>query len=323
MSDGTVMVSVGRHRLAATVFGEGTPPVIIEPSFGGCAEDWQRIAQTLAEETMVVTYDRAPYGASSAARDARTPRDIAGDLDGVLRELGVTGPVVLVGHSAGGLYIRAYAAEHPDRVAGMVLVESSHEGQRPVLDPLRSRKIRLATALAIPSIMLESLHSRRGGDRRSIIREWRTFHRVTAGSPALPPGELGDRPLVVLTCAPGAPGVSDRVWQAWHDLHSDLTRLSVNRRHVVSDSPSHYLNADDPDLVISAIRDVVRSARDGAPLSAGSEAARTSPDTRPMAETAIARGRASGPPGGKPPYPSYPSEADGRFAGVSATSDAE
>lgn len=319
MTDGTVMVSVGRHRLAATVFGEGTPPVVIEPSFGGWAADWQRIAETLAAETKVITYDRAPYGASSAARDARTPRDIAADLDGVLRELGVTGPVVLVGHSAGGLYIRAYAAEHLDQVAGMVLVESSHEGQRPVLDPLRPRRIRLDNALAIPSIMRESLESRRGGDRRSIIREWRAFHRFTAGQPTLPPGGLGDRPLIVLTCAPGGPGVSERVWHAWHNLHSDLTRLSANSRHVVSDSSSHYLNDGDPDLVIAAIRDVVRCARDGALLSsgqAGEESPRTRPDGRP--------------PDGRPSYsppdasrtPSS-SETDGRFAGVAATSDAE
>ena len=57
----------------------------------------------------------------------------------------MTGPLVLVGHSAGGVYVRAYAAAHLDRVAGMVLVESSHEGQRPVLDPLRSAKDRLGT----------------------------------------------------------------------------------------------------------------------------------------------------------------------------------
>src|ERR1700742_3805902 len=170
MSGGTVMITVGRHQLAATVFGEGTPVVVIEPSFGGAAEDWEKIAQALADETTVITYDRAPYGASSAAQDARTPHDIAADLDGLLRELGVTGPVVLVGHSAGGIYIRAYAAEHLERVAGMVLVESSHEGQRPVLDPLRSARNRLVTALTVPSIIRESRESRRGGDRRSVIR---------------------------------------------------------------------------------------------------------------------------------------------------------
>jgi pimeloyl-ACP methyl ester carboxylesterase len=272
MSDGTVMISVGRHQLAATIFGAGSPTVVIEPSFGGAAEDWDKIARTLAEETTVITYDRAPYGASSAARDARTPSDIAADLDGLLRELGVTGPVVLVGHSAGGMYIRAYAAAHLDRVAGMVLVESSHEGQRPVLDPLRSTRNRLGTAFTIPAIIRESRRSRRGGDRRSIIREWLAFRRATDAAPPLPPGALGDRPLVVLTCAPGHPSVPDRVYRAWRDLHLELAGLSANSRHVLSDSPDHYLNLGDPDLVAAAIGDVVRCARSGARLSEASDA---------------------------------------------------
>jgi pimeloyl-ACP methyl ester carboxylesterase len=263
MTGGTVLVSVGRHRLAATVFGAGEPTVVIEPSFGGAAEDWEKVAQTVAEETTVITYDRAPYGASSAARDARTPHDIATDLDGLLRELGVTGPVVPVGHSAGGLYVRAYAAEHPDRVAGMVLVESSHEGQRPVLDPLRLVKTRLQIAFMIPSIIREPREERRGADPRSVIREWRAFRRATAREPFLPPGALGDRPLVVLTCSPGDPTIPDRVYEAWHGLHRDLAGLSANSRHVISENPSHYLNEHDPDLVISAIRDVVRCARSG------------------------------------------------------------
>jgi pimeloyl-ACP methyl ester carboxylesterase len=277
MSVGTHMVSVGRHTLAATVLGTGSPAVVIEPSFGGWAGDWAPIAETLARQATVVTYDRAPYGASSAARDARTPADIAADLDGLLGALGVTGPLVLVGHSAGGIYVRAYAAAHLDRVAGMVLVESSHEGQRPLLDPLRSRRNRIDAALAVPSIMLESLADRRGGDRRSVIREWRTFRSATAGRPPLPRGGLGDRPLVVLTCAPGDPTVALPVWQGWHGLHQDLAGLSANSRHSVSASPSHYLNRGDPDLIVTAITDVLLSARSGRPLTEldGAQPART------------------------------------------------
>jgi pimeloyl-ACP methyl ester carboxylesterase len=267
MAGGMVMVPVGRHKLAATVIGAGSPAVVIEPSFGGCAADWQEIAGVLAEDTTVVTYDRAPYGASSAARDKRTPHDIATDLDGLLRELQVTGPVVLGGHSAGGIYGRAYAAEHLDRVAGMVLVESSHEGQRPALDRLRPRMARLQGAMTIPAIIRESLESRRGGDRRSIIREWRTFRRVTAGRPVQPPGGLGARPLAVLTCALGNPAVPEPVYRAWHGLHRELAGLSSNSRHVVSASPDHYLNFGDPELVIAAVRDVVRAARSGGPLA--------------------------------------------------------
>jgi pimeloyl-ACP methyl ester carboxylesterase len=267
MADDMIMVPVGRHTLAAAVTGAGSPAVVIEPSFGGCAADWQEIAGALAQDTTVVTYDRAPYGASSAARDKRTPHDIATDLDGLLRELQVTGPVVLVGHSAGGIYGRAYAAEHLDRVAGMVLVESSHEGQRLVLDRLQPRGTRLRVALTIPTIIRESRQARRGGDRRSVIREWRTFRQATAGRPALPPGGLGARPLAVLTCARGNPNVTEPVYLAWHGLHRELARLSSDSRHVVSASPDHYLNFGDPELVIEAVRDVVRAARSGRPLA--------------------------------------------------------
>lgn len=268
MASSTAMVRVGRHRLAAKVTGSGSPAVVIEPSFGGAAEDWAPIAAALSRETTVVTYDRAPYGASSPARDARTPGQIAADLHGLLAELGVTGPLVLVGHSAGGIYARAYAAEHLDRVAGLVLVESSHESQRHVLDPLRSPRERLGAALTIPAIVAESRQARRGGDRRSIIREWRTFSRVTTGRPLLAAGALGDRPLVVLTCSPEDPAVPRRVWQAWRDLHADMARLSANSRHVMSASADHYLNAGDPDLVTVAVTDVLSSIRSGAPLAA-------------------------------------------------------
>jgi pimeloyl-ACP methyl ester carboxylesterase len=267
MAGGMVTVPVGRHKLAATIIGTGSPAVVIEPSFGGCAADWQEIAAALAEDTTVVTYDRAPYGASSAARDKRTPHDIATDLDGLLRELAVTGPVVLVGHSAGGIYGRAYAAEHLDRVAGLVLVESSHEGQRAVLDRLLPRRTRLQVALTILAIIRKSRQARRGGDRRSIIREWRTFRRVTAGQPVLPPGGLGARPLAVLTCARGNPNVPGPVYVAWHGLHRELAGLSSNSRHIVSASPDHYLNFGDQELVIEAVRDVIRAARSGRPLA--------------------------------------------------------
>ena len=115
--------------------------------------------------------------------------------------------------------------------------------------------------------MREPAATRRGADPRSVIREWRAFRRATAHEPYLPAGALGHRPLVVLTCAPGEPTVSERVYWSWRDLHEDLARLSINSRHAVSQSPSHYLMAGDPELVTTAIREVVHCARSGEKLS--------------------------------------------------------
>jgi pimeloyl-ACP methyl ester carboxylesterase len=260
------MIPVGLHRVEATVFGRGTPTVVIEPSYGGSAADWQAIAGRLAGETTVVTYDRAPYGPSSPARDRRSAAEIAADLDGVLRHLGITGPLVLVGHSMGGVYMRAFAARHPERVAGMVLVDSSHEGQWPVIFPRFTLKNRVIVALSVPRLILSRRGWRGGADRASIIREHRAIRRLTAADLPFAPGGLGDRPLAVLTRGPEGAAETDRLWRAWYELQRELAALSENSRHVVSDSPMHYLTEGDPDLIVESITDVIRCVRDRARL---------------------------------------------------------
>jgi pimeloyl-ACP methyl ester carboxylesterase len=265
----TTMVEAGRHRIEATVFGAGQPAVVIEPAFGGTARGWRAVAEALAADTTVVTYDRAPYGGSSRAVDGRRPGEVAADLHAVLESLAIRGPIVLVGHSLGGVYVRSYAARHMERVAGMVLVDSSHEAQRPLLRERYSLPRRARLALTVPELMLRSRRWRGGADRRSIIREYRMFTRLRAADRALTRGALGDRPLIVLTRGPENGADAEGVWLVWRDLHRDLARLSVNSRHIISDSPDHYLNTGDPELVIRAIGEVVRSVRTGTPLLRG------------------------------------------------------
>lgn len=265
MTASAKIVQAGRHQLAATVFGGGSPAVVIEPSWGGSAGDWQAIAQSLASDTTVVTYDRAPYGDSSRARDRRTPAEVAADLHAVLRALDITGPVVLVGHSVGGIYVRKYAALYPDNVAGMVLVESSHEGQKPLLDEVFTLKVKLEGLLMYPRLVFGTRKAREGGDRRSMLREWFTLGKLTAGDKPLAPGALAEKPLIVLTRSDGGP-YGGRQWQLWQGFHAEQARLSDNSRHVFSASTDHYLNHGDPDLLLAAIREVVRSARTGTPV---------------------------------------------------------
>jgi pimeloyl-ACP methyl ester carboxylesterase len=271
----TTMVPVGQHRLEVTVLGAGEPAVVIEPSYGGCAQAWQPIAETVAADskTTVVTYNRAPYGASSPARDGRRPRDIAHDLDGLLKALGIPGSLILVGHSLGGVYLRAYAALHLDRVAGMVLVDSTHEAQRTVIPRYLPPKDRVLASLTVPQLIVRSRRWRGGGDRRSCLTEFRMFTRLSAADQALASGALGGRPLIVLTRGPVRGARPGKLWHLWNELQQDLARLSANSRHVVSDSPEHYLHSADPELVISAIRDVIRSVRSGIPLARPAAAA--------------------------------------------------
>jgi pimeloyl-ACP methyl ester carboxylesterase len=262
----TTTVQVGAHWIEANVFGGGRPAVVIEPAYGGDAGSWQPIAEAIATETTVVTYNRAPYGASSAAVDGRKPREVARDLHGVLGRLALGGPFILIGHSLGGIYVRAYAAMYGEDVAGMVLVESSHEGQHKATRGHVPWQWRMHDVLAVPSILAESSTSRNGADRRSLIRELRTFKRMSEADRLLFPGDLGAKPLIVLTRGDDPATADSGFWPLWHGLHADLARLSSNSRHIVSDSPDHYLNTGDPDLIINSIRQAVRSVRTSAPL---------------------------------------------------------
>jgi pimeloyl-ACP methyl ester carboxylesterase len=265
MAARTTVVAAGRHRIEANVFGDGSPVVVIEPSFGGSAGEWRSVAETLAEQSTVVTYDRAPYGASSRAVDRRTPADIAGDLHAVLEALGLSAPLVLVGFSAGGLYVRKYAAMHPGDVAGMVLVESSQEGQTPLLNAVFTWKVKLEGLLFYPQIIFSTRSGRLGADRLSMMREWRAFRSLPAADRPLVPGALGDKPLAVITRADGGP-YGGRQWQVWHEFHIEQARLSANSHHVISTHADHALHESDPELVIAAVTEVVHSARTGTSL---------------------------------------------------------
>ena len=113
-----------------------------------------------------------------------------------------------------------------------------------------------------------------------MVREYRTFKRMTAADLPLALDGLGERPLAVLTRGPEGPADSDRLWQAWHGLQRELAGLSRNSRHLISVSPQHYLNEDDPDLIVAAVIDVVRCARDGAGPGTGEGRLREEPRDR-------------------------------------------
>jgi hypothetical protein len=134
-------------------------------------------------------------------------------------------------------------------------------------------------ALTIPQLILRPRRYREGADRRSIIREYRMFTRLRAADQALTRGALGSRPLIVLTRGPEDDADAAGLWLAWRDLHRDLARLSANSRHIISGSSDHYLNTGDPELVISAIGEVVSSARARARRSGGRSRRQTVSDS--------------------------------------------
>jgi pimeloyl-ACP methyl ester carboxylesterase len=120
------MAPVGPHRLHYRCDGAGTPAVILEAGIAASSLTWSRLQPILARSTRVCSYDRAGLSWSDGASSARSLPVLVVELRRLLAHARITPPYVLVGHSFGGLIIRAYARAFPGDVAGLVFVDPLH-----------------------------------------------------------------------------------------------------------------------------------------------------------------------------------------------------
>ena len=130
------LVDIGGYRLHLWCTGDGAPAVILDTGLGGSTPGWGFVQPDVARFTRVCSYDRAGMGYSDPGPSPRTARRIASELAGLLVRSGIGGPVVLVGASIAGFNVRVFASDHPERAAGLVLVDASHEDQAHEVPPM-------------------------------------------------------------------------------------------------------------------------------------------------------------------------------------------
>jgi hypothetical protein len=111
---------VNGRSLYIECLGTGTPTIVIETGERMTVWEFKRFQERLAEQTMTCVYDRAGNGRSDSVPTPRTAEEVVEDLHGLLAAAQVPGPYVLVGHSAGGLFVQLYGRKYPDQVAGVV-----------------------------------------------------------------------------------------------------------------------------------------------------------------------------------------------------------
>ncbi len=103
--------------------GTGVPAVILEAGIAATSLSWSSVQPEIARFTRVASYDRAGLGWSGRCSQPRTLRGFTRQLSILLDQTRIPPPYVLVGHSFGGLLIRAFCSEHPNQVAGLVFVD--------------------------------------------------------------------------------------------------------------------------------------------------------------------------------------------------------
>lgn len=238
-------INIGKRELFYSCVGYGSPTVILESGMGDTSESWMHIQPAIAQLTRVLSYDRAGLGQSDIPPRPRTCQDMVDDLKSLLDGVNIQPPYVLVGHSFGGMLVRLFAAQNPGDAAGMVLVDSTHEDRTAGFEKVLSDELiaRNRAYLLDPSRNSEFV------DRIPSEQQVRDAYR------------LFDFPLVVLTR--GLPDEPSDVWpsadlqRVERELQLEFLKLSPKSSHIIAEKSGHWIQNDQPELVIEAIRNVM------------------------------------------------------------------
>jgi pimeloyl-ACP methyl ester carboxylesterase len=276
------LVDIGGRRLHLLCSGAGSPVVILEASGLGTYRDWINVQPAIARETQVCSYDRAGLGWSDPGPLPRDATHLADDLGTLLERANVPPPYVLVGHSAGGFPARLYTAMHAGRVKGLVLVDTAPPDMADELPAVYAR-MRRTTAVAplaarFGLMRLVNPFGLVGEDHAltyrtsvyaataSLIESFPADAAELASAPPL----SANLPLVVVTHGRGGdwagPGSipddeAERVERAWQTAQARLAALSESGHVLVAPKSGHMIPAEQPDVVIAAIREVLTAAR--------------------------------------------------------------
>jgi pimeloyl-ACP methyl ester carboxylesterase len=244
-------VDAGGHHLQMLIAGDGNPTVVLESGLGDTMESWAKVQPEVAKFSQVVAYDRAGLGQSEPGLKPRTAHQIATELHTALRNAGLAPPYVLVGHSAGGLYIRVFASMYPNEVAGMVFVDSTPEDFFERLKAIQSPEEQKKFEEKMQDYAAQASEGRRD--------EWASLDvDLQQARTALP---LPNVPIILLTGMGNEPDKSPEAKQLWLHLHNEWLKQLPNAKHIVTDKSGHYIQVDEPGLVIDAIRQMIGSVK--------------------------------------------------------------
>jgi len=123
------MVSANGSNFHVRRFGERGPLVLLECGMTMMSACWGWLAPELANFARVIAYDRAGLGWSDEREGLRDARQVAEELVGLLAALSISEPLVLVGHSMGAMFDRAFVRVAPGRTNALIWLDAAHPDQ--------------------------------------------------------------------------------------------------------------------------------------------------------------------------------------------------
>ncbi len=233
-------VQVDDFKMYSKVFqGKKLQPVIImEAGYGDYSKAWDHIAEGLTEYGTVLTYDRAGLGKSGVSSKRRISSEMIKDLRSCLEQLQMKPPYIFVGHSFGGINARLFATFYSEDMLGIVLVDSTPENYKKDFLPIMSPEFQEAyyKQFVHESSYEEFMFSLGEADKHC--------------------QSMRNIPLVVLAAGKKA-YYSQEAQMKWLQLQEELLRLSSNHTFVIAERSGHYIQKDEPQYIIDAVKWII------------------------------------------------------------------
>lgn len=267
------MVDIGGRKLHLKCAGQGSPTVLLEAGLGDSSLVWSLVQPGLATAKRVCSYDRSGTAWSHDAGPQHGLSNAADDLDRLLRASGEAPPYLLVGHSWGGWLVTVYARRHPEKVNGVVLVDSSVGFDPPVI--MKMPESHASGPPAGPPTMTRN--SDEDEPFKKLPASAQQAYQWTQSLPrfddvddpdeplstvqAATKGEfpLDNKPLVLIAARRGE-GELGQDTEKGRTIRAEVLELS-RRSTLVYANSGHYVQLEEPDIVVNAVRNLADRTR--------------------------------------------------------------
>ncbi|KGR77980.1 alpha/beta fold hydrolase [Ureibacillus manganicus] len=234
-------VQINVCKLYAKLVGEnkGKPTIVMDAGYGDTSKVWDSLISDLSKLSDVLVYDRAGLGKSETSSKPRTSSEMVRELHELLDKVNIKPPYILVGHSFGGVNTRLYATEYENEVFGLVLVDSTPEEYRERFLPTMPQEFQQA-------YNKQFIYEGNYDEFMKSLKQLKNTRRML------------NVPLIVLSAGKKA-HYSKESQALWHEMQREILEISSNGEFIIAENSAHYIQNDEPEVIVSAIKRLIEN----------------------------------------------------------------